>query len=332
MKPNLLVKISLLIGSVNFFGVVGYMTIEKWDFIDALYMTAITLSTVGFGEVIPLSPEGRIFTVSLIFIGLTTFAYGSRAFIQELATNLQGRGKKIMEKKMQDLEDHTIVLGFGRMGKSICEELYRHGKDFVVIEKHERSVESLRKTKYLWIIGDASDDENLRKANVEKAKNLVSVVDSDADGLFAAVAARSFNPEIHIVVRASSESAKKKMLLAGVDEVVLPFIMSGVKVAQKIVNPDIEELLELSGVDDAHNKLQIIDIHVKENSPLAGKSLKNCGLRRDGFIVVGIRLKNSQFVFAPRADLQFSIGDTLVALGTKSSLSEAKEVVNRTAS
>jgi len=303
-------------------GVVGYQFVEGWDLGDAIYMTAITLTTTGYGEVKPLSPEGRMFTVCLLVMGLMTISFVSTMIANELLKyNLKDRKRSKMQKKISKLNGHTIVLGYGRMGKSIVSELEKAGFQFVIVEQADYLTKQLIETKYLWLEGSGADDELLQRAGIEKASHLVSAIDDEGDGLFAAVAAKALNPEIKVIVRADSEASRRKMLLAGADRVILPYTMSGIKVGQIITNPNIEDVIEVNKGDSEADKkqLKILDIPVEEDSILNGQSLSSCGLSREGLMVVGVRREKEGFIFAPPSDLVFQVGDYVVAVGTMES-------------
>jgi len=325
MTPKRLILFVLMIILVCSFGVSGYMLIEGWDFIDSLYMTLITLTTVGFQEVHILSRNGQIFTMVLLITGVGTVAYSLTEIIDFVITmNLNNRGGRKMDSKIKKLTNHVIVAGFGRMGKIVCSEFNRSNVKFVVIEKNKSNLNDLEKTDYLWVEGDATDDDILHKVGILSASSIVSMIDSDADALYLALAARTINPKINIVARASEESARKKILFAGANKVVLPFVVSGTKVAKSIINPNVEDFLEIAGADADHDeRFELVDIHIDPSSELMNKTLRNCGIRRDGLIVVGIRKKTKQFVFAPNADYVFQDGDCLIALGSRDSAADA---------
>jgi len=306
-------------------GIIGYAVIEDWSLLDAVYMTAITLTTVGYGEVHKLSDSGKIFTVVLLIFGVGTVAFSATTTMSYiLSIDFNARRRKKMEARMKDLKDHVIVCGYGRMGSIVCQELKNANKRFVVIEKRVEVFKKLDELKFDWVEGDATDDECLARAGIKLASYMVSMVDNDHDALYLSLAARTLNPNIYIVIRANSDSARKKILMTGADKVVLPYYMSGVKVAQSIINPNIEDFLEIAGIDgDTSQRFQLVDIHIKENSSLVDKTLKTCGIRRDGLIVVGIKKSDNSFIFAPDASRQFKAGECLIALGTRESYEKA---------
>ena len=222
-----------------------------------------------------------------------------------------------MRKKIENLRNHSIIIGYGRMGKIICKELHEAGHPFVMIEKIEANLADLEKSNYLYLNEDAAQDESLWSAGIQHAKNVVIMIDDDADALYITLAARSLNKDIEILVRANAESAKKKLKLAGADKVVLPFIMSGHKIAESILNPAVEDLLNISGVKGAQGQLQIADIIVSKNSYLVNTTLGNCGIMREEMIVVGIKKPDRSFIFAPKEEYVFELGDCIIALGSK---------------
>ena len=321
-----LIVVFLVLG-VTCAGIIGYTIIEGWDLHDSIYMTIITLTTTGYQEVHQLSKMGRTFTIILLIVGMGTVGFSISVLMNELLSiDWKSRRRKRMERKLKDLHGHTIVCAYGRMGKVICQQLAKTENQFVVIEQNSKKIEELEKTTYLWLEGDATQDENLLKVGIEKAKVLVSMVDSDADGLYIALAGRSFNPNLYIIVRASDESAKTKILRAGANRVILPIVMTGHKVAQIVLNPEIEDLLEISGAKLQQNQqVQMIEIDIKDRPYLIGKTLQTCGYKREGLIVVGIQKLNKEFVFAPRSDYQFQEDDCLISLCTVKSYQDLKE-------
>jgi len=318
MPIKSILTLLVLLVLLTFGGTFGYMYFEGWTFFDSLYMTIITLTTTGFSEVKPLSLVGRLFTMILLIMGVGLVAYSATTLINIFFSfNWAERRKRKMKKRIMNLKDHTIIIGFGRMGKIICKELHEAEHPFVVIEKHDDPASHFESFPYLWMAEDAAQDESLWNAGIEKAKNLVIMIDDDADALYITLAARSLNRDIEILVRANAESAKKKLILAGADKVVLPFIMSGHKIAESILNPAVEDLLNISGVKGGQGQLQIADIIVSKQSYLVNMTLGGCGILREEMIVVGIKKPDRSFIFAPKGDYIFEIGDCIIALGSK---------------
>lgn len=233
-----------------------------------------------------------------------------------------------MQKKINRLRGHTIVCGFGRMGAVICKELVKSHKNFVVIENSEKHIHHLEMTNYLWIEGDATKDEVLTLAGIEKGANFLAMLDNDGDNLYLSLAARSLNPDIQIVARSESEAAKRKILRAGANKVILPLHMSAIKVAQSVLNPTADDFLNISGVTEGDNSdsIQLAEIEVKNNSVLIGQDLSSCGLKREHIIVVGIKSKDHSFVFAPDSSYKFQEGDRLITL---SKTEEYKNIVKK---
>jgi voltage-gated potassium channel len=236
-----------------------------------------------------------------------------------LSVNFDTRRKKKMDKIISQMKDHTIICGYGRMGKIIAEELIKSDKNFLIIEKDAIKIKQLELLNYKYIEGDATHDEILIKAGIKFAKILVSMVDNDSDALYLALAARSFKANLQIIVRANEEEAKSKLIRAGANKVILPILMSGMKVAQAIINPAVEDFLDLSGVNSSSNQqmYQLVDIHVLMSSNLVDKTLRTCDFQKESLIIVGIKKNDNEFLFAPDYDYKFQAGDTILGLGTE---------------
>lgn len=314
--------ILLTIACLTTVGTFGYSYIEGWNYHDSLYMTVITLTTTGFQEVHQMSDAGRNLTMVLLLVGMATVAYSVSVIMNDLLSiNKESRRKHKMEKKISQLKDHTIICGHGRMGKIIADEIAKVHSNFLIIEKDPAKIKLLEHSGYKFIEGDSTHDEILLKARIKEAQILVSMIDSDSDALYLALAARSFKTNLHIIVRASEEGARLKILRAGANKVILPVLMSGMKVAQAILNPAVEDYIDLSGVNETGNgqMYQLADINVLINSDLIGKSLASCNFQKEGLIIVGIKKYNNEFIFSPAPDYKFNEGDTLLSLGTQES-------------
>lgn len=325
MRKNKIVALLFFLIFATLAGTLGYYFIEGWTLFESLYMTVITLTTTGFMEVRPLSVEGRVFTIILLMCGMGIVVFSVSAIMTwVMGIDFNERRRRKMQEKIDALKEHSIICGYGRMGKIICSELHDANHEFVVIAKDFPEVEG-EDLKFLHIVGDASHDEILVKAGIKNAGNLITVIDNDHDSLYLTLAARSLNPKLQIMARANQESAERKLKLAGATKVFLPLIMSGHKVAESILNPAVEDILNISGVKGKGAQFQLADVYIKSKSPLIGKTLKTCGFTKEQILIVGIRKRDNTFYFAPGGDYEFEIGDCLIALGSKK---DYEDVVN----
>jgi len=309
----------LLIFLIISLGTAGYMIIEKWNFMDSLYMTVITLTTVGYREIHNLSHIGIWFTIILIITGVGTMLYvlriGATVILEGELQQVFGRRK--LEKRIKDLRNHYVICGYGRMGKIIAKELKNKGAKFVVIEKQPAFHE---KEEVLLIEGDATLDENLKEAGIEKAKGLISVLPTDAENLYVVLSARGLNPDLLIVARAGEEGAEQKLLRAGADRVISPYHTGGLKIAQTVLKPAVVDFIEFA-TKSGNIDLQMEEIPVPESSGLAGSSLDQCGIGRElGVIIVAIKKASGEMKFNPTFRTLIDAGDTLIALGEVSKL------------
>ena len=296
-------------------GSAGYMLIEGWNCLDSLYMTVITIASVGYKEIHDLSPNGRIFTIILIIsgVGSVTYALTTIAKIVVEGEIQEIFGRKRLEKKIKELKNHYIVCGYGRMGRIICRELKEKDIKFVVIEKEPDTFESGEET--LVLKGDATKDENLKEAGIEKAKGLISVLPTDAENLFVVLSARELNPKLFIVARAGEEGSEQKLLRAGADRVVSPYHIGGLRIAHTVLKPAVVDFIEFA-TKSGNIDLQMEEITVQNNSKLAGLTLDECGIGRDlGIIVVAIKKASGDMKFNPTFRTAIKAGDTLIALG-----------------
>lgn len=295
-----LVLILLFIGVS--FGTIGYILIENVSFLDALYMSVITLSTVGYGESIELSEKGRIFTIILILtnIGLLGLMASILArFVVDL--NLSDSYARIkMKKAIEELENHVIVCGFGRNGAEACKYFSKFGQPFVVIEKNIENLHLANSNEYLTVKGDATLDEILEKAGIHRAKAIVSTLSEDTDNVFVALTARSFNPEISIISRASSDSAVKKLRIAGANNVIMPDKIGGIHMARLAQNADILEFLD-SLVSFQNDGLSFEEIDYENLNEISkGKTIGELveGMEWD-LKIIGVRTADGKFEINP---------------------------------
>lgn len=310
----------LLIILINTFGTTGYMVIEGWNFRDSLFMTMTTLTTVGYGEVHDLTPAGEVFTMVLLTLGVGTILYLLSALAKIV---LEGELKQIigrsrLERRMKYLKDHYIVCGYGRMGKTVAKELSSKGIDIIAIEKNPVDIED--KEGPVLIEGDATQDEVLLRAGIERARGLISVLPTDAENLFVVLSARGLNPHLHIYTRAGDESSELKILRAGADRVVSPYHTGGLRIANMILKPAVVDFIELA-TKSGNLEIQIEEIEIHPGSALSGKTLEVSGIGRDlGIIIVAVKKPDGTMQFNPTSRTVINPQDTLIALGEKSKL------------
>lgn len=314
-----------LVTVITGIGVSGYMLIEGWGFSDSLYMTIITLTTAGYSEVHQLSEGGRYFTMFLLVSGMGIVAYSAGVTMNYfLNIDFSKRRRDKMQKRINQLSGHTIICGFGRMGQVIASELFRENVDFVVIENNHELIERMKEKGYLWIEGDAAQEENLELAQIKNAKILVSMIDNDSDSLYISLSARSLNTKLQIISRAQDEVAKKRILKAGANKVVLPIVMSGLRVADLIINPAVEDFLDISDVNFTQSdRIQMSDMTVTADSMLVGGTLKEFGGRMNDLVIIGIKKEDKSFIFKPGSKYIFVKGDCLIAMGKKAAYENA---------
>ena len=316
-------SIALLLGTIAL-GTTGYHSIEQMPIFESFYMTIITISTVGFGEIKPLSMYGRILTVIIISTGITTGAYTIGNLLRfliegELAKTL---GRKKLEKEIIKLKDHYIICGFGRIGSLICKELNAHDIKFVVIENQPERIERIIEEKFLYVDMDATSEEALLKAGIMNAKGIIPVVMSDADNVFITLTAKGICPDIFILSRASDEKAEVKLKRAGATRVVSPYMIGGKRMAQVILRPTVVDFIDIAMMDK-HLGLVMEETKIKEKSKLIGKNLIESNLRKDyGVIIVAIKKHSGEMIFNPIPQEKLDLNDVLVLLGRKEDLAK----------
>lgn len=298
-------------------GTLGYMFIEKWDILDAAYMTAITLSTVGFMEIHEQSATGRIYTIFLIFTGVGYFLYLAGVVIGSVVEgeikSLLGRQR--LDKKINKLNNHYIVCGYGRIGRVLCNFIREDTQDIVVVEKNEKLTPTLDKDKIHYLIGDASDEEILEKAGIKKAQAMVAALATDTANVFLVLTARQLNPDIYILARASSPEVQKKLIVAGANRVESPYDIGAVSMGLKLLRPTVSNFLD-TAVSRKSDAIQIEEAFVPAGSDYAGKALKDSGIRQDfNLIIIAIKDAADHMDFAPHFETLIHPGDTLIVMG-----------------
>ncbi|MCB2230545.1 potassium channel protein [bacterium] len=299
-------------------GTVGYMYLEDWTFLDALYMTIITLSTVGFGEIRELHAESRMFTIMLIVFGVALGGFIAAA-VGQLIIEGQFRelvSRRKMEKRLRKLSDHFIVAGFGRVGRRVAVEFERQQVPFVVIEKDDQSVERLLNDGYLFVQGDATEEDVLREAGIETARTLISTLPDEALNVYLTLTARHMRGDLNIIARADFEEGEKKLIRAGANNVVIPHILGGVRMAMAATRPNVVDFVQMTGFE--HDGLIIEELSLPSDSVLDGKSVIDSGLKNKyGVTIIGIKKVGNRMSINPGPATVLNSGDVLVLIGDR---------------
>jgi voltage-gated potassium channel len=307
-------------------GTVGFAVLEGWSFVDSLYMSIITISTVGFGEVQPLHPAGRMFASFIIVAGIGTAVYtftglGQLVLEGELASLL---GRRKMMSELVKLKDHYVLCGFGRVGAMVAEGLRHKGVPMCVVDKDESLEAVLGEQGYVYYIGDSTDEDILLNAGIKRARALLALLPSDADNVYLAITARELNPRVQIIARASDEKAEVRLKRSGADKVVAPYKIAGARVLQAAIQPTVLEFMELV-TGQQHLALRLEELRVGETSPIRDKTIAEAEIRRTcGVIIVAVKTVASEMLFNPDPGVRITAGDTLVALGDEDSLDKLR--------
>jgi len=307
-------------------GTIGYMLIEKASFMDALFMTVITITTIGYEEAIPLSQTGKIFTIFLALTGAGLFFYIlaniGEVTLRKLVENVWGRQ---MEKKIANLSNHCIICGFGRIGKNIY-DFIKDEIPVVVIEKNPKTLKRLEEKKILYVAGEAFDEEVLLKAGIKRAKSLVAVLGEDAHNVYVSLTARNLNPSIYILARAENPKVAKKLLQAGANKVLSPYVIGARKMALALLKPNVMDFMEITS-PELRDKLQIEEMVVLPSSPLIGKTIKESNIRKHtNAIILAIKRSSGEMIFNPTPNTIIQDGDTLIVLGEKEDLETLEKI------
>jgi len=324
MNPIRNIIISLVcLTSIILFGTVCYHYIEHWSYIDSLYMTVITLSTVGFREVHQLSDAGQIFTIIIILSGTGIVAYAAGSVIQLI---VQGQFRQILGRnkllqQISNLENHYIICGYGRIGNFISHEFQAKPVPYVVVENNPELCEKLLEDGIFFIQGDATDDDTLIKAGITRANGLITAVTSDTANVYITLTARGLNPDLFILARSGEKSTEKKLIRAGANKVVSPYTIGANRMAQAILRPSVMDFIEIA---TAHQnlELQIEEICIHSSSNLVNQTLMSSDIRKElDIIIVAIKkLDTEKMLFNPSSQSLFEVGDTLITLGDPSAI------------
>jgi voltage-gated potassium channel len=311
-------------------GATGYHFVEGWSWFDGLYMTMITLSTIGYGETHPLSPHGRYFTLGLIVIGVIGFGFLISNLTQTLIeTEISAAlGRRRLYKDINKLRNHYILCGAGRVGNQIVDEFRRKGVEFVIIERQEQVAERLLAHGDLVLIGDATDEAVLEGAHVREARGLLASAATDAENVYIVLTARGMNPDIYIVARATEASAESKLIRAGANRVVSPVLIGSHRMAQAALSPAIADFIELTTMTEKLD-LNFEQIRIVVGSPLDGCRVADADFRLErGMMLVAVTDQQGRMVFNPPGEQVLRAGDLLIAIGNHAALEKLARASN----
>lgn len=327
---SMFLAVILLLGIV-LLGTVGYILIEDYSLIEALYMTVITMSTVGFEEVEPLSDPGRIFTFFLIVISFGIFAYAVTTLTRYIVDGIfryYYMDLKI-KKRIDKLKNHVIVCGYGRNGRQALEELTHHGVEVVVVDSNPGIIDELRKIpSNMYIEGDAASDETLTNANIMNAKALITALPNDADNLFVVLTARELNPNLKIISRASHAQTDKKLKSAGATNVIMPDRIGGQRMAKLVAQPDVVDFLDFIMLQDPE-EVFLDEISCNNlDECFTNKSIGEWSIRKHtGANIIGLKTKDNRYIVNPGPEVKISPYDQLFVLGKRSQLNKLRDIL-----
>ncbi len=312
-------------------GMIGYKIIEGWSLDEALYMTFITISTVGFSEVKPLSPAGRIFTIMLITGGIVVIATGANFIFSSIIEGTFGEvfRRQGMKKKLEKTKNHFIICGLGAVGDDIIGEFLRASEKFVLIDREKETLERFNQEHpdLLYVTGDATHEEILKQAGIERARGIIAALGNDADNLYICLTARSLNPKLRVISRAIETPSIDKLKKAGADYVFSPEMIGGIHLAAAALRPTVMSFLDTILRGQKFNLL-LDEVIVRDNSAIAGKTLKQAEISKNiGIIIPAMKSKGLDTLnFNPSSDSTINPGDTLIGFGTVEQLKQLRQL------
>jgi len=322
---------AVALGCVFLTGTLWYRLIEGWSWEDAVYMTVITLATVGYGETNPLGSRGRLFTISLILMGVVSIGYIVNRFTEALIQGYFQEGIRLRQQRrlMESLSGHYIICGFGRTGRQIASEFQAEGVPFVAVDLETESIQAAQQLGYIAVQGDATLDETLLKVRIDRAVCLVAALASDAQNLYTLLSAKTLNPQIRAIARASTQEALQKLQRAGADAVISPYITGGKRMAAAALRPQVMDFVDgiLTGADREFYMEEFrLDPDV---CPCVGQTLREARLRsQTGALVLAIRRVDGTLIGGPTADTELMPGDLLICMGTAEQLRSLNQILS----
>ncbi len=321
-RSRLAYSLLALMGSVTL-GTAGYSMIERWSLADSLYMTVMTVTTVGYGAPHPLSPAGRTFTIFFMIVGVGAAGYALSTAVQALVQSevLAAVGARRRYREMSKLQNHFIICGGGRVGRRLIREMGRAGVQFIVIEKDAQKAEAIGESGTRILHRDATLEETLREAGVERARGLAACLADDADNVYVVLTARDLNRDLHIVARAVEEQAEPKLIKAGANRVIAPIIIGSHRMAQALMKPAVADFMD--SVAAEHLDLGFEQVEVAPDSAIAGYRLRFTNIRSElDVVIAAIRRRDGEMLFNPSGDTRIEAGDMLIAIGRAESIAE----------
>jgi len=331
-RNDLIIALALL-ATLIALGTAGYHYLQDFPWLDALYMTVITITTVGFGEVYPLTVEGKILTIFLILASIIIYAY-ILSVVTEFVVGeniFQKIFNRRMKKQIQKLDDHIILIGYGRTGREIVSKLQHYDRPIVVIDKQEPADEKTFDFKKIFYLqGDATDDRTLDDAGIERAHALVSSIGKDVENLFIVLSARQKNPDVRIITRATDENAAQKMQLAGANRVILPEKIGGDFMASLVIMPDLVEFINALTSSSVGPRHMLEEIHFHElPDEYKGKTIAELDLRRKtGVTIIGFKTADGRYIINPSPDTRFEEGTAIIVLGQSEQIEKLNKLLN----
>jgi voltage-gated potassium channel len=317
----------IALGIAIVFGTVGFRMIEGWSFVDSFYVTVQTLTTVGYGDLPPRTLAGRGFAVFVMLIGVGGVALAASTIVQSVVQSeiVSTFGERRQSKRMSKLQGHYIICGSGRVGSHLVRDLQRAEAEFVIIENDGQRASEFSQRGFHVLVGDATLEETLKSAGVERARGLAACLPNDADNIYVVLTAHDLNPQLHIVARAAEEQAEAKLVRAGANHVVAPTIIGGHRMAISLTKPAVGEFFD--SITGSKIGLSFEQVLVEESSPLVRQFLRETPIRAElDIVIISIRRANGESIFNPPGDTVIETGDILIAIGKVEALSRLNEM------
>jgi voltage-gated potassium channel len=326
-RISLIIFLMLVVSGIGLF---GFHLTEHWSYGKSFYVTVITVSTLGYNDILDISTAGKVLTVIIVLLGIGTAGFAVTSLAQyfmalEVHTLL---GRRRMEKEIQSLKDHFIICGAGRVGRRVAKEFRMRPVPFVVVEKDPVRAHRIQEEGVLTVVGDSTKEEVLKHAGIDRAKGLISVITSDAENVYVTLTARGLRPDMPIIARASEDEAEEKLRRAGATQVISPYVFTGHRIAQAFLRPNVYDFLDIATSSMGAEKLnlQIEEIAIAESSSLSNVTLQTSGIRQDmNVIVLAVKKADGTMVFNPTSDARIGAGDCLIAMGEPLNLKKLEQ-------